>query len=201
LNCQVKKNIKLNSKQYREHELVGKVLTAEPYMYDSTFKRAVVTICDYKPNDGAIGFILNKPIKMQITELVADFPEFEAHVSYGGPVATDTIHFVHNVGELIDNSIKVMPGLYWGGDFNKLKFLIRSEMVSPENVRFFVGYSGWEPDQLNGELDAESWIISEMDPNYAFNNRKNKNLWRDVLTLKGDLYSVIAQMPERNSNN
>ena len=116
-------------------------------------------------------------------------------------MSTDTIHFVHNVGELIDNSVKVMPGLYWGGDFNKLKFLIRSEMVSPENVRFFVGYSRWEPDQLNGELDAESWIISEMDPNYAFNNRKNKNLWRDVLTLKGDSYSVIAQMPERNSNN
>jgi len=179
----------LSKNPYREHELVGKVLMAEPYMYDPVFKRAVVTICDYKPNDGAIGFILNKPIKMQVAELVADFPDFEAHVSYGGPVATDTIHFVHNVGDLIDDSVKVMPGLYWGGDFSKLKFLIQSEMVNADNVRFFVGYSGWEPNQLNS------------DPNYAFKNKKNKNLWREVLTHKGDAYSVIAQMPESNSNN
>lgn len=191
----------LNNKPYREHELVGKVLLAEPYMYDPVFKRAVVTICDYKPNDGVVGFILNKPIKMQVAELVADFPDFEAHVSYGGPVATDTIHFMHNVGELIDDSVKVMPGLYWGGDFSKLKFLIQAEMIRPDNVRFFVGYSGWEHNQLNSELDAESWIISDMHPNYAFKNKKNNNLWSEVLTHKGDSYSVIAQMPESNSNN
>ena len=191
----------MNRKQYREHELVGKVLLAEPYMYDPVFKRAVVTVCDYKEDDGAIGFILNKPIKMQVAELVQDFPDFEAHVSYGGPVATDTIHFVHNVGDLIEESVKVMPGLYWGGDFSKLKFLIQAEMISPANVRFFVGYSGWQPNQLNSELDAESWIIADMDPNYAFKNKKNKNLWREVLTHKGDAYSVIAQMPEGNSNN
>ena len=183
---------------YSEKDLVGKVLIAEPFMYDSVFKRAVVMICDYRDDDGTIGFILNKPIKMQVGELVADFPSFEADVSYGGPVATDTIHFVHNVGDLIEDSIKVMPGLYWGGDFTKLKFLIESDLVKPNNVRFFVGYAGWEVGQLDNELKLSSWIIGDMHPNLSFKSRgrKNKNLWRDVLNRLGNTHTVIAQMPE-----
>lgn len=189
--------------EYKEKDMVGKVLIAEPYMYDPVFKRGVVTICDYHPENGVVGFILNKPIKMQVAELVSDFPDFEANVGYGGPVATDTIHFLHNVGELIEESVKVMPGLYWGGDFSKLKFLVQSEMVNADNVRFFVGYSGWEPGQLHMELQSDSWIIGDMHPNYAFKNKnkKNKNLWKEVLTNMGDTLSVIGQMPDTNSDN
>lgn len=185
----------------KEDHLVGRILIAEPFMLDPVFKRTVISIVDYHPKDGTIGFILNRPIKMQIADLVADFPDFEAYVSYGGPVATDTIHFLHNVGELIDESRRVMPGLYWGGDFSKLKFLIQSEMITPANVRFFVGYSGWEAQQLNGELDQDTWLISDMDPNYAFKEPKNKKLWKQVLTHMGNVHAVIGQMPEGNSLN
>lgn len=191
----------MNQRKYNESELVGKLLLADPFLADPVFRRAVVAICDYTTDGGTIGFILNKPIKMQLAELVADFPEFEAHVSYGGPVATDTIHFLHNVGELIDDSIKVLPGLYWGGDFNKLKFLIRSEMIKSENVRFFVGYSGWEPQQLQEEMKYDSWIISDLHPNYAFKNNNKNQLWRDVLSHKGNTHGVIGQMPEGNRLN
>lgn len=187
--------------KFREADLVGKVLLAEPFLFEPTFKRAVISIVDHHPLDGTIGFILNKPIKMQIADLVPDFPDFEAYVSYGGPVATDTIHFLHNIGELVDDSRRVMRGLYWGGDFSKLKFLIQQELVQPENVRFFVGYSGWEAGQLKGEMEDDTWLISDMDPNYAFKNANNIKLWRQVLQHMGDVHSVIGQMPEGNTLN
>jgi len=172
----------------------GKVLIAQPFMLDPNFKRGVILLCEHE-KDGTIGFILNKTLDMDVSELIADFPKFDAKVFYGGPVQKDTIHYIHNVGELLDDSNEVCPGVYWGGDFEKLKFLINAEMIKPENIRFFVGYSGWSESQLENEIEIGSWMLSEMDANYLFKN-KSKTLWKKVLQVKGDTYSVIAQMPE-----
>jgi putative transcriptional regulator len=114
---------------------------------------------------------------------------------YGGPVATDTIHYIHNVGDLLEESVEVMSGLYWGGNFEKLKFLITSELITTKNIRFFVGYSGWSAGQLDEELKTGSWITSEMHPNYAFKS-KPKGLWKQAMKNIGNTYTVIAQMPD-----
>ena len=128
----------------------GSVLLAEPFMFDSNFKRSAILLCEHN-EEGSIGFILNKELDMQVDELIADFPSFDGKVFFGGPVQTDTIHYIHNVGNLLEDSVKVVPGVYWGGDFEKLKFLIQSDMIKPHNIRFFVGYSGWSDGQLGDE--------------------------------------------------
>ena len=173
----------------------GDVLLAEPFMLDPHFKRGVVLLCDHTEEEGSVGFILNKPISSKVNELINDFPEFDAHIYYGGPVATDTIHYIHNVGDLLEESTEIISGVYWGGNFEKLKFLISSELILPENIRFYVGYSGWSPGQLQEELITGSWVISDMHPNYAFKS-KSKSLWKKVMKNKGETYTVIAQMPD-----
>jgi len=177
----------------------GKVLLAEPFMLDPNFKRSAVLLCEHN-EEGSLGFIMNKPLNMQIDELIEDFPEFEAGVFFGGPVQTDTIHYVHNVGDLLEESVPVVDGVYWGGDFEKLKFLIDSQLILPHNIRFFVGYSGWSEGQLMDEMTYGSWVLADMDPNYLFKSRP-KQLWRQVMYNKGDAYTVIAQMPEAPSWN
>lgn len=177
----------------------GSILIAEPFMMDSPFRRSVIAVCEHR-SDGTVGFILNKTIDMNIESLVADFPEFEATVYYGGPVATDTIHYIHNLGNLLDNSNEVSRGVYWGGDFDKLKFLVSSGLVKPDNIKFFVGYSGWSGGQLQEELDEGTWIVDDLYANYAFKDEES-SLWSTVLNNKGDKYTVIAQMPESHSNN
>jgi putative transcriptional regulator len=137
---------------------------------------------------------------MGINDLIADFPEFEATVFYGGPVQRDTIHYIHNVGDLLDDSSEVSPGIYWGGDFEKLKFLITSNLIEPNNIRFFVGYSGWTEGQLDIEMEVGSWVVNDMNSNYLFKNSPD-SLWKKVMQHKGDTYSVIAQMPEGLSFN
>ncbi|PHN03737.1 YqgE/AlgH family protein [Flavilitoribacter nigricans] len=172
----------------------GKVLLAEPFMLDPNFRRSAVLLCEHN-EEGSVGFIMNKPLRMRIDELIEDFPEFDSEVFFGGPVQTDTIHYVHNVGEMLDESRYVVDGVYWGGDFSKLKFLISSKLIQPENIRFFVGYSGWSEGQLADEMNLGSWVSANMDANYLFKSIPSR-LWEQVMYNKGDVYTVISQVPE-----
>ncbi|MEM9822310.1 MAG: YqgE/AlgH family protein [Bacteroidota bacterium] len=167
---------------------------AEPFMLDPNFKRSVVLLCEHE-TDGSLGFILNKSLDMKINDLITDFPDFDARVYYGGPVQTDTIHYIHNVGDLLENSNEIVPGVFWGGDFDKLKFLVSSKLIEPHNIRFFVGYSGWTVGQLKDEMRFGSWVLGEMNSNYLFRTEPD-GLWQQAMEHKGDSYSVIAQMPD-----
>lgn len=178
----------------------GSILMAEPFMDDPNFKRSVVLITDHAHEEGTVGFIINKPLTVKINDLVEEFPEMDAPAYFGGPVSTNTIHYIHNVGSLLDGSTEIVPGVFWGGEFDKLKFLVAHEMIRAENIRFFVGYSGWSPGQLDEELATGSWITSEMHANYLFKS-KPKSLWHQVMNHKGDVYSVLAQLPEQVSLN
>lgn len=177
----------------------GHVLLAEPFMLDPNFKRAAVVLCEHS-EEGSIGFIMNKPLDIELSELLSDFPEFDAPIFFGGPVKTDTIHYIHNVGDLLDDSVKVVEGVYWGGDFNKLKFLIQSELIKPDNIRFFVGYSGWSEGQLKDEMSYGSWLLADMDANYLFRTKPDR-LWQKVMYNKGNAFTVISQLPESFSWN
>ena len=177
----------------------GSLLLAEPFMLDPNFKRSVILICENTP-EGTNGFIINRTIDLKIHELIPDFPESQSQVYFGGPVSTDSLHFIHNVGDLIDQSLEICPGVYWGGDFEKLKFLMKTEVVKDHNVKFFVGYSGWSEGQLSEELKEGSWIVDFMDTNYLF-KMKAYNLWPSILHNKGNTFTVIARMPESTSLN
>ena len=84
----------------------GNLLLAEPFMWDAHFRQSVILITDHHA-DGTHGFVLNRGLGMNINDLLAPFPNFKSEVHYGGPVATDTLHFLHNVGELLSDSQKV----------------------------------------------------------------------------------------------
>ncbi len=177
----------------------GKVIIAEPFMLDPHFKRSVVLLTEHR-NDGSVGFILNKMLDMRLNDVIAEFPEFNAPLFYGGPVQTDSIHYIHNVGELLEGSARISSGVYWGGDWEQLKFLIESKLVEPKHIRFFIGYSGWTDGQLMEEFDGGSWIVGDMHANYIFNAQPH-TLWRTVLQHKGSSYAIIADMNEDNNLN
>lgn len=172
----------------------GTVLLSEPFLVDPHFRRAVVLVCEHN-SVGTSGFILNKPVGMNITNLLSGFPDFKSEVYYGGPVQTDTIHYIHTKGDLIENSLEIENGLYWGGNFEQIKFCVENELISTLDIKFFVGYSGWGEGQLQEEMNYKTWMLSEIDKNYVFSSPKEaKNLWSKVLENEGDIYSVIAQM-------
>ena len=178
----------------------GTLLLAQPFMLDPNFKRSVVLLTDHHHSEGTVGYVLNKRLKTNIKDLLEDFPEIESSLYVGGPVSTETLHYIHNVGDILDGSIKISDGVYWGGDFDKLKFLIKSQLIQPNNIRFFLGYSGWSAGQLDDELESGSWMQAELYPNYIFKTQ-SQDLWREVTKNKGGSYSVIAEMPSSDGLN
>ncbi len=146
--------------------------------------------------EGTHGFILNRPLDIKINDIFEDsFPELDAYIYEGGPVSTDTLHFLHNVGDLLSDTHKVADGLWWGGDFDELKFLIEQKLISSENVRFFVGYAGWEKGQLEREIFEGTWVLSECDSNYVFRSRP-LTLWSKAMSLISETHGVIGQIPD-----
>lgn len=172
----------------------GTVLLAEPFMIDANFKRTAILLTAHN-DEGTVGFIMNRPMGMKITELVTDFPEIDADVYFGGPVQTDTLHYIHNAGELLADATEISPGVFWGGDYTQLKFLIKNELITGRDVRFFVGYSGWGEGQLTDEFKIGSWLSAPMDRNYLFSTEA-ESLWAQIMDNKGDAFSIIADMPD-----
>ncbi len=171
----------------------GKLLIAEPFLDDPYFKRSVVLLTEHNEN-GSIGFILNKPIEIKLKDAVGELPPIVSNIHLGGPVARETLHFLHTEGDLIDGSLEIMQGLFWGGNFETLKKLIELDKIKPESVKFFVGYSGWKPEQLEKELKLNSWIVLDGDINNIM-KRNTANLWKDILKDMGKEFAVIADFP------
>ncbi len=172
----------------------GSLLISEPFLQDTYFKRSIVLITEHN-KEGSVGFVLNKPTKLTINEVLDDFPSFDADISIGGPVATNTIHFCHTLGEAIPNTVKVVHGIYWGGDFDVLKDLIKNDVVEKDQVRFFIGYSGWGVDQLEREITENSWIVTDVKSKNIL-DYSSKDSWKIILSRLGKKYKIWSNYPE-----
>ncbi len=172
----------------------GKLLIAEPFMKDPYFKRAVVLLADHDEK-GSFGFILNKAIELELNSAVVDFPEYTGSLYLGGPVGTDQLFYIHSMGETIPKSIELFPGVWWGGDFKKIKNCIRKKECRPEQIRFFVGYAGWDPSQLDKELKEKSWIVSKPEIDTIM-KPDTTDLWNRVVRSLGGEYRMMANFPE-----
>lgn len=171
----------------------GDVLIAEPFMMDQFFHRAVILICQHD-KDGSFGFCLNKPLDIMINDIIDDFPDFESRIYCGGPMRKRALFFLHNLGEMLEESTEISQGVWWGTNFEALKILIKQGLVTPERIRFFVGYSGWGENQLDEELETGAWVTTEMHPNYMFKDDP-QYLWQRTLEHKGRNFAVIAGIP------
>ncbi|NJM17193.1 MAG: YqgE/AlgH family protein [Bacteroidales bacterium] len=89
----------------------GKILISEPFLNDSYFKRSIVLLTEHS-EDGAVGFVLNKPVSLKVNEIVRDFPYCSAPVSIGGPVSTNTVYYIHTLGDLIPESLPVTNKIF-----------------------------------------------------------------------------------------
>ena len=177
----------------------GRILIAEPFLHGDYFSRSVVFLVAYS-DKGAVGFILNKKIDFKIQDVFLDFPEFDAKVFLGGPVAADSIFFIHKLGKILPGSIKVLGDLYWGGDFGELKNLISNGLVSTNDIHFFLGYSGWDAGQLEGEIKDDSWLVTDIDEKTVLQEKKIIS-WNDFVKKAGNRYSIWENYPENPSFN
>ncbi len=171
----------------------GILLIADPFLKDPHFTRSVALICEHD-KEGTVGFVLNKPFDETLDSLMSDFEGFPIPVFYGGPVQTNTLHFLHQCPELIPGGQKIMKSIYWGGDFEIASKLVKNNEIDLAKIRFFIGYSGWSKGQLKEELKEKTWITASATSNLIFHSSPEK-IWRDSLRQLGGDYEMMINFP------
>lgn len=177
----------------------GTILISEPFLWDYYFKRSVVLLAEHN-EEGTFGVIVNKPIKARFNEVVKDFPDFQSKVYLGGPVQSDSLFFFHTLGDQVDHSLEIIPGIYWGGDIEQVREMISLDLIKPSQIRFYVGYSGWAPNQLNEELGRNSWLVSHITAHDLLSANPS-TLWNRSLRRLGKEYAHWNNFPDDPSLN
>jgi len=173
----------------------GHLLIAEPSIIgDLSFNRSVILLADHN-KEGSVGFIMNKPLEYTINDLV---PDIEASFSIynGGPVEQDNLYFIHCIPNLIPNSIKISNGIYWGGDFEQTRDLINNGTIHKDSIRFFLGYTGWDANQLEDEMNSNSWIAIENIYKSSIFKKPTFDFWKEQLIELGGEYLLWSNAPE-----
>lgn len=191
--------VKLDFTKFKPEQ--GKLLISEPFMNDPNFRRTVVLLANHN-EEGSIGFVLNRSMDLKLEQIVEEFsgnpPAGRAGdfpVCDGGPVQRDSLFFVHTLGDAIPDSINISGDLYWGGNFETVKALLHGKNISQNEIRLFIGYSGWGPGQLQEEIKRNSWLVAPASIDVVMTNDWNK-LWKEVLKGMGKDYGILANFPE-----
>ena len=177
----------------------GRILVAEPFLQGPYFSRAVIFLTEHG-KDGAVGFVLNKSTELYPDEVIEDLFNFKGELYIGGPVASNTLHFIHTLGKQVPGSIKVTDSIYWGGDFETIKELINAGSATEANVKFFAGYSGWSPGQLEREIAENSWVVTQLSEKHIMTNRPD-NIWKNTMENLGDVYKTWSNFPHNPAFN
>jgi len=171
----------------------GKLLLSEPLMGDYYFGRSVVLLVEHN-KEGSFGVILNKPVTAKFNDVIKDFPKFSTSIYIGGPVEVNKLFYIHSLGDKINGAIKITDDLYWGGDLEAVKESIYLGIASNQNIRFFIGYSGWEANQLNTELKRNSWIVANAKKDFCFGIQPTR-MWESYMKNLGGKYSYWTKFP------
>ena len=170
----------------------GRLLISEPFITDPAFGRSVILLVE-KNEMGTVGFVLNYKLNVSVADVLDVLP-LKNSLYQGGPVAHDSLHFLYRGNAPLKHSVKVMQGLYWGGDIDELIKKVNNGEIPDHNLRFFIGYSGWESGQLESELYHKTWIIAPADLKSVFELSAEK-LWKQSMKALGGEYALLANSP------
>jgi putative transcriptional regulator len=155
----------------------GIIITSAPALQDPNFEKAVIVITEYNDN-GALGFVVNKPFARRLNELV----EFKNAAPFalfaGGPVDTENLFVLHRRTDLVTGNKFLFRNVYMGGDFQQIIQCINKGSLTNNDIKLFIGYCGWDAGELEAEIEEGSWIVTETDDEIIFN--KGEGCWEKL---------------------
>lgn len=138
----------------------GTILISAPLLDDPYFEQVVIFIAEHNEK-GALGFVVNQLFPRKFNELVEFKQSLPFPLYAGGPVEKEGIFFIHRRPDLIAAGKQVAKTVYWGGDFQQAVRHINDQSVTAADIRLFIGYSGWDDQQLEEEIAEGSWLVVE----------------------------------------
>lgn len=185
--------------------VTGSLLVAEPFLREKYFLHAVIAMLDMDPAAAPMGVVLNNGTDLKLHEVLDGVdPASNVPVYCGGPVAQDRLFFLHTLGtQLVPDATLLAPGLWVGGDFDAVVSYINDGYPVDGNLRFFLGYAGWDHTQLVGELDSDVWAVANPGtlPPQELLTLHGDRLWHRAVRAMGADYRTWAYHPSSLSAN
>lgn len=138
----------------------GTILTSALTLEDLNFQQVIIIITEHN-DKGATGFVLNKlfPQKLSALEEFKHSPAFNLYD--GGPVDKEHLFFIHCRPDIIEGGTSVKGNIYFGGNFKQAEAHINNKTIGPKDIKIFVGYCGWDKDELEAEVEEGSWMVRD----------------------------------------
>lgn len=181
----------------------GAMLVAHPQLTQSCFNHAVIVLLDYGRDSGAMGCVLNYSTNFGLNDILENVRYEGVPVFGGGPVGLDRLFFLHTLGEdILPGANVVTPGLWGGGDFDAVADYVNAGYTTEGELRFFLGYSGWEAGQLEDEIDEGTWATLRMpdDPSELLRGDGDA-VWHNAVRALGKEYRDWQLYPRNIHSN
>jgi putative transcriptional regulator len=171
-------------------------LIATPALKSPQFRKTILFLSYHSPKDGALGFVLNRPLQKTVgemffsnsAEVFASIPLF-----YGGPVSPDAVCVASIKWIDQPQAVKFQP-------FFNLSEPIDLPPERLQGLRAFAGHSGWYGGQLEGEIARKSWFV--LPPNRNLIDMPNPaSAWKDALCKMNPILKLLVEIPDDPSLN
>lgn len=169
----------------------GRLLLSEPTLPDPNFARTVVLLTEHN-EIGSLGFVLNRPVNIHLHDLGEDFLGSQLPLYEGGPVELNTLHFIHRLGKDIEGTIEIADSIFWGGNIEQIK--VNLSKLSENEIRFFIGYSGWGAGQLEMEMKQHTWLVAPAVSTDIFEVAPDQ-LWEKCIRGLGGKAAELSNYP------
>ena len=167
-----------------EQRIVGQLLVATEAMKDPRFVEAVIYLVKHDA-EGTLGLVINRPIALgAIDDLLKGFgsevkaSKREIVIHYGGPVSRHQGFVLHSDDVTLEGSMTTQNGIAMTTDIRMIEAIAQGK--GPQRFLLTLGYAGWAPGQLEGELKANTWAIVSADQSLIFGNDPDKK-WRQAI--------------------
>lgn len=175
-----------------------------------TFERTVVLLIrsgTRHPQEGPFGIVINRPLHKKMrhmkpnnVELATMFANCSLH--FGGPLDANMFLLKTAEKSKLPGFEEVIPGLCFGArnSLHEAMRLVKKGVLEPQDFRFFVGYAGWQLDQLREEIKSNYWYVAACSANLVFGSSadSSEGLWEEILQLMGDEYSDLSRKPNQD---
>lgn len=170
--------------------LAGSLLIAAPRMRDPRFAETVIYLVDHD-SGGAFGLVVNRPMgPVNLGELMRalaldtdpDTDAAEVLVRYGGPVQPDRLWVLHSADWVGDSTTHRLGPMAMSTGADVLEAI--GHHTGPRRHQIVMGYAGWGPDQLEGEIARGDWITAPLDPDLVFGG-DDAAKWRRASEIGG----------------
>lgn len=143
-------------------DLRGRLIVASPLIGDGNFDRSVLFIVEHN-DEGALGVVINRPTETPVSDALPRWEDRLADpgvVFEGGPVGLSSVIALALTESADDEALSPVPGMAGVATVDlDSDPVITQAMVT--TMRFFGGYAGWAPGQLEGEIGGGAWFVTK----------------------------------------